>query len=77
MARQEEGLTAKPVTGPKRRLTDSQLCELERLLLQGATKHGFANELWTSARVGEMIRRHFNVEYHPDYPRHLLRRWLE
>jgi transposase len=77
MARQEEGLKAKPATGPKRRLTDSQLCELERLLLQGATAHGFANELWTSARVGQLITRRFGVEYHPDYPRRLLLRWLE
>jgi transposase len=77
MAQQEEGLKAKPATGPKRRLTDSQLCELERLLLQGATAHGFANELWTSARVGQLIKRRFGVEYHSDYPRRLLRRWLE
>src|SRR3954452_9762493 len=75
MARQEEGLKAKPVTGPKRRLTDSQRCELERLLLQGATAHGFANELWTSARVGQLIKRHFGVEYHPDSPGGLPGRW--
>jgi len=77
MARQEEGLKAKPAPGPKRWLTDSQLCELERLLLQGATAHGFANELWTSARVGQVIQRYFGVEYHADYPRRLLLRWLE
>src|SRR5512144_1568544 len=77
MAQQEEGLKAKAATGPKRRLTDSQLCELERLLLQGATAHGFANELWISTRVGQLITRRFGVEYHPDYPRRLLRRWLE
>jgi transposase len=76
LARQEDGLKAKPVTGARRRLTGPQLCELERLLLQGATAHGFANELWTSARVGQLIKRHFGVEYHPDYPRRLLRRWL-
>jgi transposase len=77
MARQPEGLKAKRATGPKRRLTDSQLCELERLLMQGATAHGFANELWTSARVGQLIKRHFGIDYHRDYPRRLLRRWLE
>lgn len=77
MARQSEGLRAKPASGAKRRLTDSQLCDLERLLLQGATAHGFANQLWTSARVAQLIQRRFGVKYHPDYARRLLRRWLE
>src|SRR5262249_60248290 len=64
MARQPAGLKAKPATGPKRRLTDSQLCELERLLSQGATAHGFANELWTSAPGGHPLKRHFGGEDH-------------
>src|SRR5712692_8242533 len=51
MARQPDGLLAKPVPGAKRRLSDAQLCVLERLLLQGATAHGYPNELWTTARV--------------------------
>jgi transposase len=76
MARQAGGLLAKPVTGAKRRLTDPQLKELERLLRQGAPAHGFPNELWTSVRVAEIIKRHFRIEYHPDYVRRLLRRRL-
>lgn len=77
MARQPGGLTAKPVSGARRRLTDPQLAELERLLRQGATAHGFPNELWTSARVAQLIRRHFGVKYHPDYVRRMLRRRLD
>jgi transposase len=77
LARQGRGLSAKPVPGAKRRLTGPQLRELERLLQQGATTHGFANELWTSARVALLIRRHFGVTYHPDYVRRLLRRRLD
>jgi len=76
MARQGCGLAAKPVPGAKRRLTDGQLKELEGLLDQGAPAHGFPNELWTSARVAQVIRRHFGVNYHPDYVRRLLRRRL-
>lgn len=76
MAGHAEGLTATPVSGAGRRLTDPQLAELERLLQQGATAHGFPNELWTSARVARLIRRHFGVQYHPDYVRRLLRRRL-
>src|SRR5438876_2788076 len=77
MARQGDGLAAKPVRGAKRRLTDSQLRKLEGLLNQGAPAHGFPNELWTSARVAQVIHRHFGVAYHPDYVRRLLRRRLD
>jgi transposase len=73
LARQADGLTAKPVRGARRRLTDSQVGELEQLLRQGPTRHGFPNELWTSERVAQLIRRHFGVTYHPDYVRRMLR----
>ena len=76
MARQGHDLAAKPVPGAKRRLTDTQLQELEGLLDQGAPAHGFPNELWTSARVAQVIRRHFGVPYHSDYVRRLLLRRL-
>lgn len=76
LARQDQGLAARPGPGPRRRLTDLQLGELERLLRQGPTRHGFPNELWTSARVAQVIRRHFGVAYHKDYVRRLLRRHL-
>ncbi len=76
MARQGHDLAAKPPSGAKRRLTDSQLGELEQLLLKGATAHGFPNELWTSARVTQLIYGHFGVKYHKDYVRRLLRRRL-
>ena len=76
MARRAKGLDARPSSGAKRRISDAQLAKLEQLLMQGATAHGFPNELWTSARVALLIRRHFGVSYHPDYVRRLLRRRL-
>jgi transposase len=76
MARQTDGLAAKPPSGAKRRLTDSQLNELEQLLRQGATRHGFPNQLWTAARVAQLIFRHFGVDYHPEHVRTLLRQRL-
>jgi transposase len=76
MARRGYSLSAKPVAGAKRRLTDPQLSELERLLDKGAPFHGFPNELWTAARVAEVIQRHFGVEYHPEHVRKLLKRRL-
>jgi len=77
MACRPEGLAAKPVSGARRRLSDPQLAELEHLLRQGATAHGFPNELWTSARVAQLIHRHFGVQFHPDYVRRMLRRRLD
>ncbi len=77
MARQGQGLSAKPVPGAKRRLTDPQLRELDLLLDKGAPAHGFPNELWTAARVAQVIHRRFGVEYHPEHVRKLLRRRLD
>lgn len=45
MANQDQGLVAKPAPGAKRRLTDTQLRQLDNLLDQGAPAHGFPNEL--------------------------------
>jgi transposase len=68
-----DGLTAKPHPGPKPLLRDAQLEHLEDLLLDGATAHGWPNELWTAARVTEVIRRHFGITYHPEHVRKLLK----
>ena len=50
-----KGLAAKPHPGRKARLTAEQFGELETLLLQGATKHGWPNILRTAQRVAEMM----------------------
>lgn len=75
-ARKRNGLLADPVPGRPRLLSDKQLAKLERLLLKGATAHGWANELWTAARVAVLIRRHFGIQYHPEHVRKLLRQRL-
>lgn len=75
MARRPGGLGAKP----RRRdpaLSDRQLHELEALLLQGASRHGWPNDLWTATRVTEVIRRHFGIDYHPEHVRKVLKRRL-
>lgn len=71
-----EKLVARPHTGPKPRLSDEQVKELEGLLLQGAKAHGWHNDLWSAHRVAEMIRRHFGVEYHTEHARKVIRRRL-
>jgi transposase len=76
MARRPHGLNAKPITGPKAGLSDYHLRKLERLLLQGATKHGWPNQLWTADRVATLIERHFGLKYHPEHVRKILKRRL-
>jgi transposase len=71
-----EKLAARPHTGPKPRLTDEQIEELEGLLLKGAKAHGWHNDLWSAHRVAEVIRRHFGVEYHTEHARKVIRRRL-
>lgn len=56
-------LKTKPPSGRPRKLSNEQIEALRELLKQGATTHGWSNELWTSDRVAVVIRRHFNVTY--------------
>src|ERR1700722_7290684 len=65
-AQTSDGLAAKPHPGPATRLNPTQQRKLERMLLQGAKKHGWANELWTTRRIAELIRRTFGVSLLPD-----------
>jgi transposase len=71
-----EKLAAKPHAGPKPRLSPEQLKELEGLLLEGAKAHGWRIELWTAARAAELIERHFQIRFHPEHVRKLLKRRL-
>lgn len=73
MARSPEGFASKPPSGAKRRLSDLQLVELDQLLRQGASAHGFSNELWTAVRVTQLIERHFGIHDHPEHVRKLLK----
>ena len=40
---------------------------LLQLLLRGAMAHGYRTELWTTARIAEVIWKHFSVRYHRDH----------
>lgn len=63
----EEALQAKPHPGRQPRLSARQKERLLKALARGASKAGFATDLWTCPRVAEMIRRLFGVSYHVDY----------
>lgn len=75
-ARTPGGLDAKPHPGPTPGLTDTDLRKLEGLLAEGAKAHGWHNELWTAARVARLVEREFDLRYHPEHVREVLRRRL-
>jgi transposase len=60
-----EGLKSVPHPGSKPKLPPERWPELEQMLLEGPTAHGFTTELWTLKRVVELIRRCFGVQYDP------------
>jgi transposase len=49
---------------------------LTELLLEGAAAHGFTGELWTVARITQLIGRQFGADYHPSHVWWLLRHRL-
>jgi transposase len=69
-------LNAVPHFGAQRRLTESQLHELEFFLGQGAKAHGWPNELWSSKRVAALIRKQFGMDYHDGHVSKLLKKRL-
>ena len=68
----DDALAAKPVPGRPRFLTDEQEAEVRSWLLQKPTAFGFRTDLWTAARVAQLIRDKLGVTFHPSY----LREWL-
>ena len=71
-----ESLKRKPGGGRPRRLSDAQLDQLKELLAQGATLHGWKNNLWTTPRVREVIKRHFAIEFCCSHVWHILTDYL-
>lgn len=67
---------ARPLLGGSRRkLAPEQLEQLSKILDEGAEQHGFKDNVWTRARVKELIKRKFGVTYQvrslSDLPRDL------
>jgi transposase len=77
LARQTDGLAAKPHPAPATRLSDTQQQQLEQLLRQGAQAHGWPNQLWTTQRIAALIERHFGVTLHHDHIGRFLRQRLK
>jgi len=67
-------LRATPHPGPAPRLSRAQQARLVRQLAKGPRAAGYATEVWTCARVAEVIRQTFGVSYHPGHVGRLVRR---
>ena len=63
-----------PPPGRKAQLSPEQMAQLPDLLAQGAQAFGFRGQVWTTARVVEMIRQQFGICYHRAHASRLLRR---
>jgi len=63
----DEALRIRTAPGRPQKLSAAQGRLLVALLMKGARAHGYPTDTWTSARIAEMIRRRFHVEYHPGH----------
>jgi len=72
-----KALRSKPPPGRPPKLSQTQRQQLIRLLKKGPAAHGYRTNLWTLARVAEVIRKNFSVRYHPSQVWRILKsmRW--
>jgi transposase len=69
----QEALRSRGPTGRTPQVTPGQLAKVEQVLLAGARASGFGNDLWTLARVAQVIEQHTGVAHHPGHVWRLLR----
>jgi transposase len=60
---------------PSCRMSALQQRELGKILLRGAQAAGFPTDLWTTARIAEIVRKKFKFRFNPDHLGRLLHRW--
>jgi transposase len=70
----EKGLKVRSSPGRPHKLSAAGCRVLLRLLLRGAMASGYPTQLWTTARIAEVIRKKFRVEYHRDHVGRLMHR---
>src|SRR5512135_3894897 len=68
-----EALRAHPVPGRPPKLSSAQKRLIPEFLWHGAEAYGFRGEVWTCARVAQVIEEEFGVRYHKDHVGRLLR----
>jgi transposase len=70
----EKGLKVRISPGRPPKLSLTRCRKLLQLLLRGAMASGYSTQLWTTARIAEVIRKRFRVEYHRDHVGRLMHR---
>lgn len=68
-----EAACAQAPLGPKPRLSAEQLGQVQSALLEGPVRWGYQTQLWTLARIADLIDQLFGVRYHPSHVFKLLR----
>lgn len=63
----EKALRVRYSPGRPPKLDAKRRKRLLRLLLRGAMAHGYRTNVWTTARIAEVIQREFGVQYHRDH----------
>ncbi len=67
-------LHARARPGGPARLTEAQMRLIPDFLWHGAEAYGFRGEVWTCARVGQVIMQEFGISYHRAHVSRLLKR---
>jgi transposase len=68
-----DSLRHQPPPGAQPKLSPEQRAQLPGLLAKGAEAFGFRGQVWTTARVAQMIQQQFGISYHPAHCSRLLR----
>ena len=71
-----DALRAAGRAGRLPKLTREHLVDVEAALAKGPEANGYATDLWTLARVAEVIERVSGVSYHPHHVWRILREQL-
>jgi transposase len=72
-ARGIEALRAHPAAGCPPKLTPVQLQSVPGLLWHGAEAYGFRGDVWTCARIAQVLQWEFGVSYHKDHVSRLMK----
>jgi len=68
-----EALHSHPSLGSPSKLTAEQFARLPEFLWHGAEAYGFRGDVWTCARIAQVLRWEFGVSYHKDHVSRLMK----
>jgi transposase len=72
-----EALRSAGPAGRKPKMSEGQLADVQNALVRGAEANGYATDVWTLARVAEVIEQVTGVSYHPGHVWYILRDQLD